>query len=634
MHRVPSRSPYAWPLALALAAAVCATRASGDTLELKDGRTIDGEITERDDAYEVKTKYGTLSVPKVQVLRIVPPEGTDTKKPAAPDLLAPPIAPPAAAGAKAAPPAPPPPVAGARAPEPKRLPVPESAAVKEATTSVREIFRAEYAKRSLDALATLAGKLHHAGVTEKDPTLRYVCFSESRDAAARGGDVAAAWRAIDALAKQFDVDAPAMQSAAIALLGRSVRTPETGRALAAAALATAGALAERDEFDPALKALVTAGSAARAAKEAGLVEQVRTDEKAYRALRAEYRKAAPAFRKLETDPDDPAANGTVGTYLCFTKGRWEAGLPHLAKGDDATLKALAAGELAPPADAAARLALADGWHEALAKRSGSAREAAATRALLHYRIARPGLSGEDARRVASRVKELEKIAKIPPVPPGAVLHLSFDRATASTQGGKRILRDLSGSGLHAVLHGGSLVAGVLGEALRLDGGYAVVPAGKALDLGGRGVTIASWVRFDRSFGSEAMLFEHAVFGQAPSWQLTFMNSRKPRVNFPALHAKEKPVDGSFDFKPGTWHHVAGTYDGKTGRIFVDGRRIFEKPVTLPLPAGEAPSYIGSRAGRGLFLRGALDELLVYPRALRAGEVRALYEAGRAGAAAR
>ncbi len=637
---MPYASPvsrFATPPVLAAIAALCAPAdVVCDTLEMKDGRTIDGEITERGDAYDVKTKYGTLSVPKDQVLRIVPPAGAAGTASTPPEVLAPPIAPPATGRGGAAPPSTatiPPAEARAAAPA-KRLPEPDAQALKEAVSAVRALFQADYAKRSPEDLAALAAKLHQAGSSERDAALRYACFQESLDAAVRAGDVAAACRAIDSLAEAFDVDVPATQAVEIERLVRTVRTPEAGRALAAAALAAASALMERDAYDPALKALATAGAAARAAKDAALSAQARADEQAYRALRTEYRKAEPAFRKLESAPDDPAANRDAGTYLCLAKGNWETGLPHLAKGDDAALKALAVAELATPAGAADRLALADGWHQALSKLTGHARERAAARALMHYRNARPGLPETDADRAAARAKELEKIANLPPVPPGAVLHLSFDRTTLVAKGGTRILRDQGGNGLDAALTGGTLETGVLGEALRLDGGFAVVPESKALDLGGRAVTIACWVRFDKPFAHEAMILEHDVWGNADAWQLTFMNSRTLRFNFPALHAKEETANARVDFQPGAWHHVAATYDGKSGVLYVDGRKASETPATTPLPGGTASAYVGSRGGRGLFLPGALDELIVYPRALRSGEVGALHEAGRAGAGAR
>lgn len=57
--------------------------------------------------------------------------------------------------------------------------------------------------------------------------------------------------------------------------------------------------------------------------------------------------ALRALKKLETSPDDPDANLIVGKYEAFVLGDYKAGMPHLAKSKDKTLKALAEHELDP-----------------------------------------------------------------------------------------------------------------------------------------------------------------------------------------------------------------------------------------------------------------------------------------------
>jgi hypothetical protein len=553
-------------------------------------------------------------------------------------LLEPPK-PPASIPAQSPPMAPPTPAVPAPpAAAPARQPEPPAEEQKRAEGQIRELFRGEYARKAGADVAALAAKLLETGIAEKgDAAACFVLLRESRDAAVQVGAVETAFRSVDAMAERFDVDGPSMRLAAAEGLAKSARGAAAGRALAEESLGLADTLAARDDHDRALKALAAAAAGARASGEADLVARVRAEEQQTRVLQAEYRKAEPALRKLAESPDDPDARLAVGRYVCFAQGDWEAGLRHLAKGSDAALRDLAARELAPPADAAAFLALADGWQKIVATLTGSARERASGRALEHYRTALPGLAAAEAERIRKRVAELEKAsggASAAAVPPGAVLRFSFDKATLVAKGGKRFARDLSGNGLDAELFEGRTEPGVVGDCLHLDGGHAVVPAGKALDLGGRAVTIACWVRLDQAIGGEAMILEHGVWPGADVWQLTFMSRRLLRVNFPALHAQDGSVDGTFDFKPGEWRHVAGTYDGKLGQVYVDGQRIAEKKAPLPLPAGEAPCYIGSRGGRGLLLPGSIDELLVYPRVLKDAEIRTLAGAGRRGATAK
>ena len=57
----------------------------------------------------------------------------------------------------------------------------------------------------------------------------------------------------------------------------------------------------------------------------------------------------------------PGGESVLGTYLCFVRGDWDRGLPHLAAGSDAALAATAKHDLARPQDAAARAAAGDAW---------------------------------------------------------------------------------------------------------------------------------------------------------------------------------------------------------------------------------------------------------------------------------
>ena len=57
----------------------------------------------------------------------------------------------------------------------------------------------------------------------------------------------------------------------------------------------------------------------------------------------EYRDALVV---LENDPTNPAANLAAGRHLCLVQGDWDRGLPMLALGSDAELKAAATKDLA------------------------------------------------------------------------------------------------------------------------------------------------------------------------------------------------------------------------------------------------------------------------------------------------
>ena len=79
---------------------------------------------------------------------------------------------------------------------------------------------------------------------------------------------------------------------------------------------------------------------------------------------------------------------------------------------------------------------------------------------------------------------------------------------------------------------------------------------------------------------------------------------------------------------GLWHHCAATFDGKTMRVYLDGREIgtLDRPGTIT-SGGVALPCIGSSNGGECF-QGALDDLRIYPTALNAEQIDLLYAPGR------
>ncbi|MDR2512777.1 MAG: hypothetical protein LBD01_03135 [Puniceicoccales bacterium] len=117
---------------------------------------------------------------------------------------------------------------------------------------------------------------------------------------------------------------------------------------------------------------------------------------------------------------------------------------------------------------------------------------------------------------------------------------------------------------------------------------------------------------------------------------------------PALVSPEELLDGK-------WHHVAGTFDGKTMRVYLDGREIGSHVRQVPLTTvhdyvpfttsrdavahsnyvtlesvtrrGE-PLRIGSGNHKDDFFKGGLDDARFYTLALSARQIAALYAEGK------
>ncbi len=79
---------------------------------------------------------------------------------------------------------------------------------------------------------------------------------------------------------------------------------------------------------------------------------------------------------------------------------------------------------------------------------------------------------------------------------------------------------------------------------------------------------------------------------------------------------------------GAWHYCAATFDGRTMRVYFDGRQIGQKQRTGTIRYNaSAPAFIGSQAGRNEFFQGGMDEVAVFTNALSAEAILEEYRAG-------
>ncbi len=181
--------------------------------------------------------------------------------------------------------------------------------------------------------------------------------------------------------------------------GHSQRAQRAARLAASRARTPADKVEREKDASAAEEAVASLDAAISAvAEHAKDVEQARREHEAVQL----------AKKQLNTDPSDPEACLVVGRWLCFDRGDWEEGLKLLAKGSDATLKALATADLAPPPTAAARVARGDAWWDLAEKSEGRTRNALRRRAGFWYEDAIAELSGLAKARIEGRLAEAAK----------------------------------------------------------------------------------------------------------------------------------------------------------------------------------------------------------------------------------
>ena len=180
--------------------------------------------------------------------------------------------------------------------------------------------------------------------------------------------------------------------------------------------------------------------------------------------------------------------------------------------------------------------------------------------------------------------------------------------------------DASGNALTGTVHGApTWTTGRIEEAIEFDGVDDYVDCGDDPSLAiTTAITVAAWVktkdvgngqhnpfvtRGDRTYGlkhNESGKIEFFIYDNNTWWS--------------AAHAPGSSFNG-------TWHHVAGTYDGSDVRLYIDGVERHSTPHTGTIDNQAYSLNIGRNAEEAdRFYNGAIDEVCIYARALSAVEI--------------
>ncbi|MEJ8800545.1 LamG-like jellyroll fold domain-containing protein [Pontibacter sp. H249] len=170
----------------------------------------------------------------------------------------------------------------------------------------------------------------------------------------------------------------------------------------------------------------------------------------------------------------------------------------------------------------------------------------------------------------------------------------------------------------------SRVAGVKGQALRFNGTsqYATVDDNASLDITGA-ITIAAWIKPEQT--ATQYIVKKAEQKAQDGYELSLASNGKVffrinqdsyrdtyRLNSNALY----PNNGN------TWLHVAITYDGTTMRMYINGIQNSSKSFSSapPINSNNLPLTLGAGFDGYRGLKGAMDEVQIYNRALSGDEI--------------
>jgi TolB-like protein len=191
------------------------------------------------------------------------------------------------------------------------------------------------------------------------------------------------------------------------------------------------------------------------------------------------------------------------------------------------------------------------------------------------------------------------------------------------------LIDLSGNGKNG---------SIFGAKVDIKGGMKFSGSGDYLSFGelgaSREITVSFWVK---PIGIADQIWYDALCGNDMGGGIGFMViSNELHFSAGADCSAAKPsasLDYSMDnIEPGKWHHISGTVAaGKSMALFIDGKEVKRISSGVPHRLPEVTAqYFGadSRKPEIQTYCGKARDMLVFDRALEAGEVSTLYSAGK------
>lgn len=173
------------------------------------------------------------------------------------------------------------------------------------------------------------------------------------------------------------------------------------------------------------------------------------------------------------------------------------------------------------------------------------------------------------------------------------------------------------------------VDGMFGKALEfpgVNGNYVSVPHKDSLSLANW--TITAWVKPEDNNSAFQVFMRKANPGNVRNYSLKiYENENNPLQMEYSRDAGAggycNGAHGNITLTDGSWHHVAGTYDGEATRIYLDG--VLESEAACPEKewppdTNDGPVTIGATFEGTGPVKGIIDDVGLFKRALSEDEI--------------
>lgn len=191
-----------------------------------------------------------------------------------------------------------------------------------------------------------------------------------------------------------------------------------------------------------------------------------------------------------------------------------------------------------------------------------------------------------------------------------------------------VIRDSSGNGLDGTITGNlKWVKGKFGSGLQYVGNgsdFASVKHRDSMDL--ETYTLMAWTKLTDRADYQCIVGKEEPFGVG-NYSLFLNKETKKPINEFWIKGVYKGILAKTVITDDEWHHVAGTYDKKFMKIYVDG--VMEGQMAESGSPDKTPGVlrIGVRINGGNPLMGVLDEVGIFNVALTEANLKSIMEQG-------
>jgi len=162
--------------------------------------------------------------------------------------------------------------------------------------------------------------------------------------------------------------------------------------------------------------------------------------------------------------------------------------------------------------------------------------------------------------------------------------------------------------------------------LSLDGDGDYVNCGTD-DIGhiDTAITVAAWIKTDSLSSSDT------IAGKGYAWRLNGNSTNNLQFQISDTTPSGSNATGSTNVNDGQWHHVAGTYDGASYSLYVDGKLDGSMDASGAIDTWDGYFFcIGAHYKKGderdprRFFDGLIDDVRIYDKALSGSDIRQLF----------